>query len=352
MSEPLGKLGPAAFERLVAPHLGAARREVLVGPRAGHDAAIVRLGGGRVLAMTTDPLSVIPALGPARSAKLAAHLLASDLWTTGVAPAWASVTLNLPPDSSDADLEAFTSSLGAAWSELGVAIVTGHTGRQDGCAPPIVGAATLAGVGDEDAYLVPGMAAIGDRVIVTKGCAVETAALAAWVAPGRVRERAGEAALERLRGSLDRVSVVPDVRALLAACPPRRATTALHDATEGGVLGGLLELAVACGHDVRIERARVPLPADVAAACDVMGVDPWWSVAEGALVAAVRPGAVGAALASVSAAGIEAADVGEIVAGTGALRVVEEGGSERTIAHPEPDPWWAAYERAVREGWR
>ena len=45
---PLGKLPPAGFERLIAPYLGAARPEVLVGPRAGADCAIVRLSAGRV----------------------------------------------------------------------------------------------------------------------------------------------------------------------------------------------------------------------------------------------------------------------------------------------------------------
>ena len=60
----LGKISPEIFTRVIAPHLGAARAEVLAGPRAGHDAAVIRIGAGRVMAVTTDPLSVIPALGP------------------------------------------------------------------------------------------------------------------------------------------------------------------------------------------------------------------------------------------------------------------------------------------------
>ena len=98
---PLGKLTPEAFARLVAPHLGAARPEVAVGPRVGHDAAIVKIGAGRVMAVTTDPLSLIPALGLERSARLACHLIASDLWTTGIPPAYVSVDFNLPPGFGD-----------------------------------------------------------------------------------------------------------------------------------------------------------------------------------------------------------------------------------------------------------
>ena len=73
---PQGKVTPEVFARDLAPHLGAARAEVVVGPRVGHDAGIVRVGAGRVLAMTTDPLTIIPCLGIERSARLAAHLVA------------------------------------------------------------------------------------------------------------------------------------------------------------------------------------------------------------------------------------------------------------------------------------
>jgi hydrogenase expression/formation protein HypE len=62
--ESVGKLSPDELERLISPHLGAARAEVIVGPRVGTDAAIVKIGAGRVMSVTSDPLSLIPALGP------------------------------------------------------------------------------------------------------------------------------------------------------------------------------------------------------------------------------------------------------------------------------------------------
>jgi hydrogenase expression/formation protein HypE len=193
----LGKLRPEAFARIVAPHLGAARAEVLAGPRAGHDAAVVRIGAGRVMALTTDPLSVIPALGPARSARLACHLIASDLWTTGIPPAYASVSFSLPPDFSDESFAKYWQAMSDEWARLEVAVVTGHTGRYEGCALSIVGAATLIGVGDEGRYVTPAMASPGDRVILTKGCAIETAAVAASLCPERLA--AAFAACPRMR---------------------------------------------------------------------------------------------------------------------------------------------------------
>jgi hydrogenase maturation factor len=323
----LGKISPEIFARVIAPHLGAARGEVVAGPREGHDAAVIRIGAGRVLAVTTDPLSLIPALGPERSARLACHLIASDLWTTGIPPAYASIDFNLP------------------------AVVTGHTGCYEGCAPSIIGAATLIGVGDEGRFVTPAMAAPGDRVIVTKGCAIETAAIAAALCPKRLAERLDEDAMARLRALEARVSVVADCRAALRVGVHEHGVTALHDATEGGILGGLVELARACGHDVRVDRGRIPLADEVRVACEVLGVDPYVTLAEGALIVCANAARAANVLAALTDENIPAADVGEVMKGSGRLWIGEDGGGVTTLDAPPADPYWAAYSRAVSEGW-
>jgi hydrogenase expression/formation protein HypE len=348
---PLGKIAPGQFERVIAPHLGAVRSEVLVGPRAGQDSAIVKLGGGRVLAVTTDPLSVVPALGFEASARLSCHLIASDLWTTGIAPAWGSITFNLPPQMGDAELEAYWLAMSDEWARLGVSVVTGHTGRYAGCDYSIIGAGTLMGVGDESSYLTPAMALPGDRVIVTKGCAVEATAIAAWLFPGRLGARLDAAGVARARALLGQVSVVADCRAVLSVGVRERGVTALHDATEGGVLGGLLELARACGHDLAVERARIPLSLEARAACQVFGTDPYWTLSEGTLIATAPPAHAAGVLAALAAVEIPAAEVGEIVPGCGRLRLEETDGALMFLTEPEPDPYWPAYQRALAEGW-
>jgi hydrogenase expression/formation protein HypE len=358
---PLGKLPPAAFERLIAPYLGDRRPEVLVGPRAGADCAVIKLSAGRVMAVTTDPLSVIPCLGMAASARLACHLLASDLWTSGLPPAYATVTFNLPPRMTDAELAEYWQAMSDEWARLEVAVVAGHTGRYPGGEGSIIGAGTLVGVGDEGRYLTPAMAAPGDRIVVTKGCAIEATAVAAHLIPARLTaalETGGMsrpealAAGARARASLADISVVADCRAVLRVGARDRGVSAMHDATEGGVLGGLLELAKASGHDLRIERARIPLSPESRAACEAWGgIDPYWTLSEGTLVAAVRPAHVAAVLAALEGEGILAAQVGEVVTGGGRLWLTEPDAGVRTLDAPEPDPYWAAYDRAVREGW-
>jgi hydrogenase maturation factor len=348
----LGKLSPAEFERVIAPALGQARAEVLVGPRTGHDCAVIKIGAGRVMAVTTDPISLIPALGAAASARLSCHLLASDLWTSGIPPAYATVSLQLPPRMTEEELAEYWRAMSAEWTKLGVTVVAGHTGRYDGCDYSIVGAATLIGVGDEGRYLAPAMARPGDRVIVTKGCAIEAAAVAARLFPQKLAAKLEPEQMERARALLDQVSVVADCQAALGVGVRERGVTALHDATEGGVLGGLIELTRACGHDLRIERARIPLAPEVRAACEIYGIDPYWTLAEGALIATVVPEQAAAVRAALAQRGIAAAEVGEVMKGSGKLWLTEPDGTVRTLTEAEPDPYWEAYRRAVVEGWR
>src|SRR5206468_1543137 len=109
----------------------------------------------------------------------------------------ATLDLNLSPGFSDADLATYVRAMSAEWQRLGIAVVAGHTGRYEGCAPSIVGAATLIGIGDEGRYVTPAMAMIGDRVIVTKGCAIEATAIAAHLMPQRFGALLDEDALLR-----------------------------------------------------------------------------------------------------------------------------------------------------------
>jgi hydrogenase expression/formation protein HypE len=361
LAAPLGKLAPDVFERLVAPHLGATRPEILIGPRTGADCAVVKLSAGRVMVVTTDPLSAIPGLGPAASARLACRLLASDLWTSGIPPAYVAVDFNLPPHMDDEQFAAYWQAMSDEWKRLEVAVVAGHTGRYPGGAGSIIGAATLIGVGDEGRYLSPTMARPGDRVLVTKGCAVEATAIAAHVIPQRLtaalesegvpRGEAAEA-LARCRAWLDRVSVVEDCRAALRVGVRDRGVAAMHDATEGGVLGGLLELAKASGHDLRVEAGRIPLGIEARAACRAWGdIDPLWALSEGSLIVAARPGLAKQVLEALEADQIVAAEVGEVVKGSGRVWLTASDGQVRTIEKPEADPYWAAYDRALREGW-
>jgi hydrogenase maturation factor len=84
----------------------------------------------------------------------------------------------------------------------------------------------------------------------------------------------------------------------------------------------------------------------------MLGVDPYWTLSEGTLIACAAPERALVAVQELAADGIPAAIVGEVLPGRGKLWVAEPDGGVSTFDAPQPDPWWPAYDRAVREGWR
>jgi hydrogenase expression/formation protein HypE len=348
---PLGKITPDEFERTIARQLGAKREEVIVGPGIGRDSAVIRIGAGRVMAVTTDPLSLIPAFGAADSARLACHLLASDLWASGIPPAYASVSFALPPQFPDAEFEAYWAAMSDEFAQLGIAVVTGHTGRYAGCDLTIIGAATLIGVGDEGRTVGPQYVQPGDRVLMTKDCAFEATAVAARMFPKRLAATLDEEQMARAIAKSKQVSVVADCRAALRVGVRDRGVTALHDATEGGVLGGLLELAKASVVDLRVARASMLLSDESRAACALMGLDPLWTLSEGTLLLTVRAKWALEVEAQLADEGIAVAEIGEVVRGNGCVWLTGADHEVTRVTEAQPDGYWAAYDRAVREGW-
>jgi hydrogenase maturation factor len=337
-----GKATAEVFEQVILRHLGAKDEDVLVGPQHGVDVGVVRVADGVAMALTADPVFVVPAYGWERAAWFAVHILASDAATSGLPLRWMSVDLNLPPSLSDEDLTALWGSFHRACEDLGIAVVTGHTGRYDGCDWPMVGGATCLALGPADAFVTPTMARAGDAVVVTKGAAIEATALFAATFPARLAARIGDETLRAADALFGSMTVVPE--AVLARGFGLRddGVTSMHDATEGGVIGGLLEVAIASDNGILVERDRIPVRPEVKAVCEHVGMDPFTAISEGTLIATVVPGRADAFVEALAGAGIEAAIVGEILPPDEGRTVVTSDGEE-PLTHPGLDPFWGAF---------
>jgi len=341
----LGKIGGALLTESILGHLGAADPEVLASPRAGVDIGVLRVAPGVVMAATTDPVFVLPSLGWEQAAWFAVHILASDAATSGLPLRAMSVDLNLPAELSDHYLATLWQAYAGSCEELGIAVVAGHTGRYAGCAWPMVGGATCLAVGPENSYITPTMARPGDRVVVTKGAAIEATALLAMSFPDRLRSQVGTDTLAAAQSLVRSMTVVPEARVAAAYGVRDAGVTAMHDATEGGVLGGLYEVAEASGVGLWIDQSAIPIRPEVAAVCAVAGIDPYYSISEGTLVATVRPQHAEGLLAAFANASIPAADVGEVLTAGAARTMLDADGREVPLIPPRLDPYWEAVAR-------
>jgi hydrogenase maturation factor len=342
----MGKISPEFFERVIFPHLGAPSSKVLVGPRRGVDVGIIEVAEGMVMALTTDPVFVVPEYGWERAAWFAVHILASDAATSALPPAFAAFDLNLPLSITEEELGILWRGIDAECRALGISVVAGHTARYEGCAYPMVGGGMVAAIGPANRYVTPAMAEPGDQVLITKGPAIEATALFGVTFPERIEKELGAGTASAAAGLFQRMTVVQDCRVAAAIGVRSRGVTAMHDATECGLFGGLVEVAQASGVGMRIEKEAIPVPEAVSRVCGHFGIDPFSSISEGTLIVTCKPYRAQALLAAWSGVSIPAALIGEVTEKERGV-VLAEGGAESELTHPGVDPFWAAYGEAL-----
>ncbi len=201
-------------------------------------------------------------------------------------------------------------------------------------------------IGGADEWVTPTMARVGDAVILTKGPAIEATGLFAATFPGRLRERYGEDRARAAEAMFHQMSVVRDALTAVSVGVRDDGVTAMHDATECGVWGGLVEVAQASRVGLRIDRDAVTIPDPVRLVCDEFEIDPFASISEGTLIITVRPHRADAVVAALHHAGVASGIIGEVVPVERGLRYTANG-QEFPLLHPRIDPFWTAFARAL-----
>ncbi|WP_129115603.1 AIR synthase family protein [Halegenticoccus tardaugens] len=294
-----GKLSPADLDRYVFSRTGAPTDDLLVGPAYGEDAAAVRVGDETVV-VSTDPIS----LAAERIGTLGVAIVSNDVAASGGVPEWLVSTIVLPERDLDL-LDTITAQLHEEATRLGITIVGGHTEAVGALSRPLL---SLTCLGPTDRYVSTSGAEPGDGVVLTKGAGVEGTAVLATDFRGDLESKGVDPeTIDAAAGFFDDVSVLPEALTLGGVA------TAMHDPTEGGVLGALVELARASDVSIAVERDSIPIRAETRTLCDAMGVDPLRILGSGALLAAVPEGDTAAALSALDAADVEATVVGRVL---------------------------------------
>lgn len=341
----IGKLSPEIFNELIFTRLGARSESVIVGPQHGVDVGIVEIGD-KAVALTTDPVFIVPEYGWERAAWFALHILVSDAVTSGLKPRFLSIDLNLPMEMTKQQLQKVWETIHQECRRLGIAIVCGHTGRYENCHYPMVGGATVLSVGEKDEYVTPRMARAGDKIIITKGPAIEATGIFSAMFPKLIEKEFGASFSERAQRVFYKMSVVEDAMTAVGVGVREKGVTAMHDATECGIWGGLFELAQASGLGAWVGKELIVVDECVTEICRHFGIDPYASISEGTLIIACREDRAQDVVQALSQKGIASSIVGELTH-PGHGMILMEGGKERKLEHPVVDPFWRAFYDAL-----
>ncbi|HUX00410.1 MAG TPA: AIR synthase family protein [Phycisphaerae bacterium] len=299
--------------------------DVLVGPRIGEDAAVVRVGGER-LVLATDPVT----FAADRIGLYAVTVNANDVAACGARPKFFLATILVPVEAKARTAEAIFADIGQTCRSVGCLWVGGHTERTADLARPIV-VGTMVGDLEGRAPVTSGGALAGDLVLVTKGAAIEATALVARERGKRIARAVGRAVLARAREYL----VDPGISVVREAIVARDSgARALHDVTEGGVVTGLWEMAEAAGLGIKVDGEAIPVRDETRAVCEAAGIDPLEAIGSGALLAAAAPQIAKRIVAALQAEGIVAAIVGEFLPAHAGRRIRRKRRTERLVPPP------------------
>jgi len=334
----LGKIDPALFDKVIFPHLGAGRKDIKIGPRHGVDFGVVEIGN-KAIVMSSDPVFIAPALGWEKAAWFAIHILASDVAVSGIMPTHLCIDLNLPPEMSTQAFKLIWRTIHLECKKMGMAVVSGHTARYAGCNYPMVGGATVFGIGNKKDLKNPANVMPGDKIVISKGPAIETTGLMSVQFPEFLHEKYGANFVKKAQDIFYSMSTVRD--AYIAS--KISGTVCMHDATECGIWGGLYEMANAGGWGFTVDKDAIPIEDVVKKTCEVFDIDPYKAISEGTLIAIARPNEADKLVFSLERAGIKASVVGDVTEKRNGMLVVRNGKKTR-LKHPNKDPFWQQFE--------
>lgn len=288
----------------------------------GHDAAVLEMPSGR-LVVSTDAHVVSPLFFPGGDiGSLSVHGTLNDVAMAGARPISLTASFILEEGFPLADLERIVISMANAAREAGVPVVSGDTkvvekGKGDGVFISTTGIGVLAeGVSISPMRARPGQAVLISGSIGDHGVAIlskrENLEFETEIC-------SDSAALHGLVG--DMINALPDI-------------SVLRDPTRGGLATALNEIAHASGVGVVLNEEAIPVRADVAAACELLGLDPLYVANEGKLVC-ICDAANASTLLEIMHAhplGRQAAQIGQVVEDNDHMVVMQTGfGGARVV---------------------
>jgi len=298
---------------------------LLVGPTVGEDAAVIDFapGGDFLLVAKSDPIT----FATDQIGYYAVNVCVNDLAVSGATPRFYFPTVLMPAGQSDTALAtAIFAQIGDACRTLGIVVAGGHS-EITAAVNQVVVAGSLLGEVRRDRVVRSSGCRPGDSVLMAGAVPIEGTSIIARERGARLLAMGWSAAdVSAAANYLTDPGISVMTPALLAA--EAGLVTAMHDPTEGGVVTGLREMALASGCGLEIDLDAIPVPFLARRLCAAFGIDPLGTIASGALLATARPENVARLLQRWQAAGWPGTVIGRVTPDEMGCVALRNGGSE------------------------
>jgi len=335
MKLPAGKVPPKALRQIVLEHLGAKHEKVIVGPSPGLDGAVIEVGN-KLLVTSMDPITgALERIG-----WLAVNINANDVATFGVQPAFFSSCILLPENSTENTLKNICMQIDSAAKKLGIAVTGGHSETTPNLPMPIIIGSCM-GVTDKGHYVTAQGGKAGNILILTKSLGIEGTAILAADKYDTLVKKIDKSVLEKAADFFSSISVVRE--AVLAF--KTGAVSAMHDPTEGGVAGGIHEMADVSNVGFKVYEERMPIAMETRKICEFFQIDPLQLIASGSLLIAVEKTHASTLVDLLRKNQIMATIIGKLQQPQEKRQIVRRNGRTEELLRPHSDHLWQALEK-------
>ncbi|MHA1626965.1 MAG: AIR synthase family protein [Candidatus Asgardarchaeia archaeon] len=336
----VGKIPPSLLDSLIFKNLGSTSEDVIIGPKFGEDAAVVKVNT-RMIVVSTDPITgAVEQVG-----RLVVNVNANDIATYGVRPKFMLVNILLPEGTEEEDLKKIVEQMSEAAKKIGVSIVGGHSEVTRNVKwPTVVGFMIGEMLGDR--IINTGGAKEGDLIYVTKKVGIEGTAILSSDCSDFLEIFMSRDEIEEARSYKEMTSVVKD-GVVAARC---RGIHAMHDPTEGGIVGALFEMAEASGLGFEVFYERIPISRVTRKVCEAFKIDPLKLISSGCMLIAVDPKFSEEFEREMRKGGIEVNFIGRFERKEKGRRILYSDGKFEEVDEVPLDELWEALERYRR--WR
>ena len=298
----MGKLAKEDLEKL----LSCIRQDprVLVPPLPGYDAG-VHFMGDKCMVVATDPCIDVPLEW---FGWLLVHYAASDVAIFGAKPEYCTINMLGPASTKPEVFQNMMEQVCSAAKKLGMVVVTGHTGFYEGVSQ-LIGVCTAYGTVAKDKLITPGNTKAGDLILCTKSVGLELLVNFSFMHKALAQTLFGVQRADALTRLVKSQSCVKEALQLADI----GGVNSMHDATEGGLVAALNELADASEVGFRVNMEKLPINQEAWTLRDhfKLTLDEILSMSStGTLLAAVNPRAKDQVEKAMSRTGIAAGFVG------------------------------------------
>lgn len=330
MKMPLGKVSIDVLEKYVFPFLGEKYKEVVLGPTVGCDGAIIDIGKNSLIT-SMDPITgAIEQIG-----WLAVNINANDIATFGVKPRYFLSSILLPKKSNKQTVKKICEQMDCAAKEVGIAIIGGHCELNAVVKNPIVIGCGI-GITKKGKYVTAGGAQTGDKLILTKSAGIEGTAILAADRKEQLERIVGVHLLNNAKQFYKQISIVNDAITAFQT----GGVNAMHDPTEGGVIGGIHEMADASNKGVLVLEQRIHIQTETKKICAFFKIDPLQLISSGSLLISAKQEFTDKIIGALKQKQIDASIIGEFLENTRDRLIVRKDGAREPLIRPSADHLW------------